>query len=201
MLTWARGPAADSPCRPRWRPTSHPQTVPHPVKPHRYQPNQPHQRPQDASSGPPSWSTAAPRHGLLPQRRFPDDPARHVQLGSPAGGDQSPERRTTPTQPAHSTDAPRGPAGHAGGRRVRGAARSGVPLRPLQGALPGLRHVHHPHGMPRLPRSARMQRLWPPQPGPLRVLLPHSPRRAPPRTQVDCIHAHKQSPPWRQTTI
>ncbi len=67
------------------------------------------------------------------------------------------------------------------GRRPRLQPRrpgdEGVPVRTLPHPVPGPRHVHHPHGLPRLQRPTRVQHLRPLQQRSLRVLLAHRPRR------------------------
>uniref|UniRef100_A0A672FDD2 C2H2-type domain-containing protein n=1 Tax=Salarias fasciatus TaxID=181472 RepID=A0A672FDD2_SALFA len=159
----------------RDRAAPQPRALPHPADPRRPRRHELRQRPRDG--GAPAWrGPPAPGPG---RPRAP--PARPVQPGAPAQPPAAPP-------PA----APGGAAGHAGGGRGRAGAGRRVPLRPLPGGVPGLRHVHHPHGLPRLPRPAGVQRVRPPQPRPLRVLLPHSPRRAPPRTEVGHAHRHGQ---------
>ncbi len=57
------------------------------------------------------------------------------------------------------------------------ARAEGVPVRTLPHPVHGPRHVHHPHGLPRLQRPTRVQHLRPLQQRSLRVLLAHRPRR------------------------
>ncbi|KAM4644180.1 zinc finger protein Eos isoform 2-T2 [Amazona ochrocephala] len=98
----------------------------------------------------------------------------------PRGAELAGARREHPPEPSLRQRGPQG-AGGAPGRprhpelcqrsaegaqRGRGAA-AGLQVRALPHPLPGPRHVHHPHGLPRLQRPFRVQHLWLPQPGPM----------------------------------